>query len=280
MQSKIQTHDINKNYDIIVTHISHNNKYDYTRIHRHDYFEILFFETGGGYQLIDFDKITILDNSCYIIKPKQIHLVKRNKKANGLLIQFKSKTIFSDSFLDSLNLMSRFISSPIIFEKQEKSTIIFNEKLLEIKNNIDKKSTFYKQKNEHLLSNILYSLEEILQEKKIFQGKKNILHIKFIELVEQNINSISISEYAERLSVSQKKLTFEVKQFMGVTPLAYIHNILLLNIKRDLAFKEITLKEIAYSYNFQTPSHFTNFIKKMTGMPPVNLQKEIREKIN
>ena len=41
-------------FPIHVEDIRYNNPYDFTREHRHDYFEILFLKKGGGSQLIDF----------------------------------------------------------------------------------------------------------------------------------------------------------------------------------------------------------------------------------
>jgi AraC family transcriptional activator of pobA len=39
---------------IKVRDIEHNNAYDYTKKHRHSYFELMLFEQGGGDNLIDF----------------------------------------------------------------------------------------------------------------------------------------------------------------------------------------------------------------------------------
>ena len=88
---------------------------------------------------------------------------------------------------------------------------------------------------------------------------------------------MSISGYADLLNVSTKKLTKIIKEQFGVTPLRYLHNILLLCIKRDLVFEELSHKEIAYNYNFDNPSNFSLFIKKHTGITPTKLQKLLNE---
>ncbi|CAL2102346.1 AraC family transcriptional regulator [Tenacibaculum sp. 190130A14a] len=269
MPIDIPTHDLNTSYNINIEKISHDNSYDFNTIHKHNYFEILFFEKGGGYQLIDFEKIPIEDNSCYIVKPKQIHLVKRNSDADGLLIQFTREMPFSDSF----TLLKSFTKSEVIFEEDSALSEVFFSLLNSIIDIQKSKSVFYREKTIHMLSSLLYSLEE--QNIKSKKNKLNEVTIHFIDLVEKHISNLTVSEYAKELSISTKKLTEIVKSDLNYTPLKYIHNVLILNIKRDLAFKQLTHKEIAYHYNFDSPSNFSIFIKKHTGLTPTKLQKQL-----
>ena len=270
MPIDVPIHNLTTSYAINIEKISHTNSYDFNTIHKHNYFEILFFEKGGGYQLIDFNKIPIKDNSCYIIKPKQIHLVKRNIDADGLLIQFTPETLFSNSF----SLLKSFSKSEVVFEENTSLTHTFLNHLNTIFNIQKSESLFFKEKTTHLLSSFLYTLEEQIIELKSNKPINNLI-IQFIDLVEENINKLTVSEYAKRLHISSKKLTQIAKSELGITPLKYIHDALILNIKRDLAFKELTHKEIAYNYNFDSPSNFSLFIKKHTGLTPTELQKQL-----
>jgi len=270
MPKDIPIHSLTFSYDINVESISHNNDYDFNSIHKHDYFEILFFEKGGGHQLIDFDKIDIEDNSCYIVKPKQVHLVKRHANANGLLIQFHKEMLFSESF----TLLKNYSKSPIVYTPNLKLT---KECFVLLKNIIDiqkSKSEYYKEKSVHLLSTLLYSLEENSTGQNN-KTKQTTTVLQFIDLVDDYINTKTINEYAQLLNISSKKLTQIIKSEFDITPLKYIHDILILNIKRDLAFKELSHKEVAYNYNFDSPSNFSLFVKKQTGLNPSELQKKL-----
>lgn len=269
MPIDVPIHNLNASYSINIEKISHNNSYDFNTIHKHNYFEVLFFEKGEGYQLIDFDKIPIKNNSCYVVKPKQIHLVKRNPNADGLLIQFTPETLFNDSF----SILKSFTKSEVVFEEDIKLSNHFLSQLEDILSIQKSKSFFYKEKTIHLLSSLLYTLEE--QNLNLKNEKLSRLSTNFIDLVEENISNISVAEYAERLHISSKKLTQIVKSELNSTPLKYIHTILILNIKRDLAFKQLTHKEIAYHYNFDSPSNFSLFVKKHTGLTPTELQKKL-----
>lgn len=272
----IPIHDLSTLDSINIEFISHTNSYDFKAIHRHSYYEILFFTNGGGFQIIDFKKYPIHHNSCYVVKPRQVHLIKREEKADGLLIQFKETMIFSDVLKKSLSVLDRLHNEPIIFEHHKELTDFFIVALEEIKQLSDEKSMFYKQKIGHELCSILYNIEESLQ--KNTQRETRItsdLISNFASLIETNMTKLSVKEYADLLHVSTKKLAQITKKQLGLTPLKYIHKQLLIEIKRDLTFKELSHKEIAYNYNFDSPSNFSLFVKSQTGLSPSELQKQL-----
>ncbi|MCT4602366.1 MAG: helix-turn-helix transcriptional regulator [Marinifilum sp.] len=273
---RIPIYNLQTTYDINIEAISHNNQYNFNQIHRHSYYEILFFEKGGGHQFIDFEKTLIKDNSCYIVKPNQVHLIKRNANADGLLIQFTNQMILPDVFLTTLSTLKEQIGSSVLFEEDKSNTEQFMFLLHAIQKIQLLKTTYYKEKSVHLLSNILYGLEEVAGNNLPDPAAKiDKIILKFIELAEDNLTKLTINEYAEKLFVSRRKLGDSVKSQFGVTPLKYIHNLLILNIKRDLVFKKLSLKEIALTYHFDSTSNFSLFVKKHTGYSPSELQKQL-----
>ena len=275
MTNKIPIHDLNLSFHINIEAISYANDYDFNKLHKHNYFEILFFKKGGGYQLIDFKKYPIKDNSCYLIKPNQIHLLERTADSDGLLIQFTENMVLSSTNNLVFSMLKSYVDNAILFENDVTLSTHFIKTLELIAGIKKEKSLFYQEKLLHYLSILLLSIYEktaAIQNKSIqIDGAL----IQFIDLVDQKLNSISVTEYANALNVSTKKLTTLVKEHFDITPLKYIHRILLLRIKRDLAFKGSSLKEIAYSFNFDSPQNFSLFIKKETGLSPSELQKKI-----
>ncbi|MGB0917546.1 MAG: AraC family ligand binding domain-containing protein, partial [Flavobacteriales bacterium] len=87
---------------LFIRNVSHSNAYDFTQKHRHNYFEIIFFEKGGGKQLIDFQEYEVTDYTCFIVHPNQIHLLNRAAGSYGKLIQFKSESVMSPKLLAKL----------------------------------------------------------------------------------------------------------------------------------------------------------------------------------
>ena len=146
-ENDIPIHDLSTIDTINIELISHTNSYDYKAIHRHNYYEILFFTTDGGYQTIDFKKYPIHSNSCYIVKPRQVHLIKREDQADGLLVQFTETMIFSDVLKKSLSVLNRLYDQPIIFEHNKALTDFFYRCFREYKAIIRSKTYVLQTKN-------------------------------------------------------------------------------------------------------------------------------------
>ena len=194
-ENDIPIHDLSTIDTINIELISHTNSYDYKAIHRHNYYEILFFTTDGGYQTIDFKKYPIHSNSCYIVKPRQVHLIKREDQADGLLVQFTETMIFSDVLKKSLSVLNRLYDQPVIFEHNKVLTDFFIVALENIKQLSDQKLMYYKQKIAHELCTILYSIEEFLQKNNQEETRiYNDLISNFANLIETNMTKLSVKE--------------------------------------------------------------------------------------
>ncbi len=83
----------------------------------------------------------------------------------------------------------------------------------------------------------------------------------------------TVNDYAEMLHISPKHLSEVVSNTFGRSPLQIIHDILLLEAKVQLGSTDKSISEIAYSLQFDDPSHFTHFIKKRTGFSPQELRR-------
>lgn len=74
------------------------------------------------------------------------------------------------------------------------------------------------------------------------------------------------------ISVSYIKLLF--KNFSGVSPKTYYSN-LRCNEAIRLLQSGLPACEISNKLNFSSPNHFSAFFKKMTGLPPIQYQKQV-----
>ncbi|WP_353776986.1 helix-turn-helix domain-containing protein [Winogradskyella sp. 3972H.M.0a.05] len=83
----------------------------------------------------------------------------------------------------------------------------------------------------------------------------------------------SPSYYAQQLAVHPNHLNAIVKQITGHTAKAHIHNHLVRMAKSHLLQTEMSIKEIAYSLQFDSPNNFSSFFKKQTGQTPNSFRK-------
>ena len=74
--------------------------------------------------------------------------------------------------------------------------------------------------------------------------------------------------YADSLFLTPKRLNEVIGQVLGKTMTQLIHSRLTLEAKRELAFSQRSVKDIALKLGFKDPSYFSRFFKKTTGVYP------------
>ena len=100
---------------------------------------------------------------------------------------------------------------------------------------------------------------------------------RFNLLVEQNYREQhAVSFYARELNRSPKTLANLFALYGQKTPLAVIHERLLLEAQRLLIFTTQPVKEIAAELGFADTAHFGNFFKKHIGLPPLDFRETKR----
>lgn len=260
--------------------------YNPEKPHRHNYYEIFFFEKGGGLHMIDFEEIEIQPDHVHIVQPNQVHYMKREEASQGLVIKFPLELFLSNQahkeFLYSLGFMhNRTLPSLIKFEEQAFCEIW--ELLLKLKGE-------YEAAQEHAEAMMMHYIGAVLvlchrnfpytsnHEK---QEGDDQLFLEFQQLLETHFESETrVSFYQEKLAISVDKLNRIIKENTGKTASQLINNRLLLEVKRLLLHDEKSIKEVAYSLNFNDDAYFNRWFKKMEDCSPGEFRKLNQEKYN
>ncbi|MDQ3051913.1 MAG: helix-turn-helix domain-containing protein [Bacteroidota bacterium] len=260
-----------------VKHIEYKNPYDFTREHRHTYFEVFFFEKGGGSQLIDFIDLPVKEQSCYIVFPQQIHLLKRSPRSAGRLVQFGEEVITSLP----LRLMMQqhfFNEMPAVFFEKDKKRFAKLTVLLNLLEEAALANTHVlREISVHYLQALLLQLLDgkVQENNSPVTGERKVLFDFQQQLELQFRDNHQVSKYAASLNTTEKKLGDITRKYLGLTPLQVIHNRMLLEAKRMLLFEEIAHKEIAFQLGFDSPASFSLFIKNKTGFTPSELNIQL-----
>ncbi|MDE6871270.1 MAG: AraC family transcriptional regulator [Bacteroidales bacterium] len=99
----------------------------------------------------------------------------------------------------------------------------------------------------------------------------------FRKLLKDNIRSCRLpSFYAERMHISVAYLNEAVKAVTGKSTGAFIRDEIILAAKRQLAYTDSSVKEIAHGLGFDDYSYFTRLFTKATGDSPTNFRKIYR----
>ena len=98
---------------------------------------------------------------------------------------------------------------------------------------------------------------------------------KFSQLVERHYKTHhQVADYAELLFITPKNLSKKIGLISKSTPNEIIKRRIILESKRLLAHTAMTVKEIAYSLNYDDDAYFIRFFTKSTGISPVSFRKE------
>lgn len=260
---------------IDVQPLDYPNPYDYTKLHRHSYFEIIFITNGSGEQLIDTENYEIAGGDLYMIYPGQVHLMHR-RSAEGMVVQFK-KNVFE--YIHPVKHHNFFNKSPKISCQPKEF-----QHLYELSQRIQQ-ALKADQSESHVANHKAYSYLQIillimleLQHARVNTDKDSLVCSEYISQITANIGQLrKVHEYAEMMGCSTDKLNDVSKRLLGKTALEVIHEELLIEIRRLLLLQELSLKEIAYSLNFDTHGNFNAFIKSKTGLTPKELQQQVQE---
>ena len=98
----------------------------------------------------------------------------------------------------------------------------------------------------------------------------------FVHLVEtEYMMRHEVEYYAGKLCITPNYLNKIVKQALGTTTKAYIHQKLFAEAKRLLSYTVLSVREIAEWLHFDSASHFVRFFRKHSGMTPLQYRQNI-----
>ena len=124
----------------------------------------------------------------------------------------------------------------------------------------------------HLIG-LMYSLERNIQ------LGRNQAHVDMISRARLRIrealeSDLTIQQVAQDLGVSYSNFRKLFKEHTGMSPAIYQQDLRLQRAKELLITTDLTIKEIAYRLNFESPDYFSYKFKAQTGRRPTELRAE------
>ena len=265
--------------------MEYKNVYDPAQPHRHNYYEIFFFEKGGGHHMIDFQSIPIQSNTIHFISPGQVHQVNRAKDSMGYVVMFSREFFYlnseSKSILFDLPFFHNKTSRPTI-EPDEATYQEIQQIVFQLKNEYQNQHQFKGDILRSYVNIILMKCTSLFDRSRLNNATSdssvNQLVQEFRMKLEKHFTNVhQVNEYAEMLAVSTSHLNDATKKVLNKKSSELIQERLILEVKRLLMHSHLSNKEIAYFLNFSDPSYFSRFVKKRTGHSPNSLRKIIRD---
>lgn len=261
------------------------NVYDASHAHRHNYYEILFFEQSGGEHEIDFITYPIEKDSVHFISPEQVHRLRRDKAVTGFVISFTVDFLLNEvlnaGFLESLPFFNNPDALPVAVFSTEQISDQMKSTLHRIQLEFNSNHADKLELISSLLAVFLLQCRRIHDEKSKEAGSASFrseLTGKFKQMVEQKFReSKQVSEYASALNISAGHLNDTIQKDLGKSASDVLYARIILEAKRMLYHSSLTVKEIAALLNYEDPSHFSKFFKNHTGQTPEQFRVATRE---
>lgn len=87
-------------------------------------------------------------------------------------------------------------------------------------------------------------------------------------------SDLTIQQVADHLGVSYSNFRKLFKEYTGLSPATYQQELRLLHAKELLSTTDLTIKEIAYRLNFESPDYFSAKFKAKMGCKPSEIKQQ------
>lgn len=248
-----------------------------------DFFEFYFFRKASGFMFLDGDKIVLHDNCVLIIPPfKRQEWHVQMEELDYTFLIFQEEFIYN--FISDKYFMYRLLycyqsDNPPCFGMDAEQMGFYLTLLRKMKSELlSPVADSY-----HMIVAYLYEFLLLLNRyyAKMFnlplRLSLNNYAFRYKELLEKNIRQhIRVNDYASMMGISRIALNKAVENEFGVTAVHLLKQRLLQEIKNDLLFSDLSVKEIAYKLQFSAPNHLMRFFKQQTGTTVGEFMEEVK----
>lgn len=249
-------------------------------IHRDSHYIFTFMESGHVKMMVDFNSIEAKDSTIFCVLPGQVHQGLLMDTVNGWFVAIKSDMVpdaVRSVFEESLEGIKPLTVDKTWVEKFNNAAAMLHSFYTE--EMLASKEGFLVIQS--LLQSFIGMFAFIYSKENYSQavGENRSLQLtrEFKIMVRQNYKTMkSPSEYAENLNISRGYLTEAIREVTGKPAQHWIHQEILIEAKRLLAFTHLTVKEIAYELGYNDHTYFSRLFSKLENQSPSEFRNSNR----
>jgi AraC family transcriptional activator of pobA len=252
--------------------------------HRHDCFLILLITNGKGTHTIDSITYKVRPFALYFIMPGQVHSWSFSEDVKGFALFFKLDFYTNYTRERHLGKNPLFNSSSLCnylqLDPKAEGALVNLLDLMhgEFQNNNPGREEVLRNGLDMLLVRIARYCDQNTLRAPIHSLSQQVARLQ--RLIETNFREMRLpNEYAEKMNISPKHLNALCKRTLNKTVTDLIHERVILEAKRLLAFTDLRIKEVADDLGFNDKSYFLRFFKKRTGVTPEQFRKDSSNKV-
>ena len=246
--------------------------------HRHNSHLLLFFTHGSGTHEVDFDVFEIQPGSLFVLQPGQLHHWNLSEDIDGFVIIYSAELFnlyFSKKKITDYPFYASVSANPEI-----KLTGTEIESILPYFNLLIQESRRQNNDRQDKMLNLLDCIHIEIARKYALSHERRLhpynTKINQFEILLEHYFRIQKqpSFYAEKLHITLKHLSRICTEILQKTATEVIAERIILETKRMLADKQLSINEIAAAIGYEDYSYFSRFFKKQTGMSPTDFRRK------
>jgi AraC-like DNA-binding protein len=247
--------------------------------YRQNFYQLALLTYVGKSRLnINTDWLELGEHPLWFAVPGQVVSWVRDEKIAGYNILFKKEFLMQSipHLTEEFPFLKMSENRVFMLNQEELDSLLFDaERMISV---FENPHPYQEKMLEGMLVSILYFCKAVYERHKSVESslsRAQFITQKFESLVEQlYLDTKNVSDYADELNITPNYLTTMVKQQTGKSAKDIIQERLLLESKSLLKFSDLDIAEIAYRLNFQEPTHFTRFFKKLNGNTPNKFRQQ------
>lgn len=235
-------------------------------IHRHDYFEIIYYSESRGKCLLNGEEYEIGENSVFFLTPEDFHRIETEdiKTAYSINLSF-SKSIIDSRIGDAFSL-----SAKVVFEPNEFLKVIIKE----IETLFEKEDEFAKSESYHLLNALLIEIIKTGQTAgKSAQYMHPVIGKAMMYVLSYPNQNFTLEEIAKICHISPAYFSYIFHKETGKPFKKWVNQIKIEHACRLLENSDLSVLEISLECGFHSISHFGKIFKNAVGITPKEYRK-------
>jgi AraC-like DNA-binding protein len=239
-----------------------------------DEYQLIYIARGAGkFESSNCAQVDVEEGSVFILFPNEWHRFKPDEQKgwDEFWVGFSGSVIEN---LDKKGFLSR--TNPVLH-------VGVSDPVIQLLNEIIERTKQEKTGYQQLVSGIVYHLlgkvyslvkERSFEPEDPTESIINKARVIFRTNIEQDIN---VEKVAKELNISYSWFRRSFSRYTGIAPNQYIIQLKIEKAKALLADHTRSIKEIAFSMNFESPFYFSKLFKEKTGCSPEEYRKNLRD---